>query len=309
VTLGTAATPLISVVIPTHNRAEMLAEALASVQAQTFKDYEIIVVSNGESDDMRRSSRAIVAAHDGRYFALAEGNASAARNFGIEQARGQWIAFLDDDDLWLPHKLERQIAEAMKTGADLISCDFVRFFADGTEAVDRLRPPAGWTHAKALNHQLWWSQPSATIVRTSVFAAVGGFDPRLRYSEDNDMWRRIAWRHTISQMDEILMRYRFGHSNLMKQLTKRRWGRPLRELGYYLKIRRDTPDHMRHTVPPLLSFALPRLLIIVLPQWFHRPHPWLRPRTRWNHFKRMLRLRSRLDELRNRLKLRTGARA
>src|SRR5260370_823595 len=109
--------PLVSVIIPTHNRPGMLAEALASVRAQTFTDYEIIVVSNGESDDMRRASRD--AASGCVYLELDRGNVSAARNFGMERAKGEWIAILDDDDLWPPNKLERQIAEAEATGADM----------------------------------------------------------------------------------------------------------------------------------------------------------------------------------------------
>src|SRR5258708_39467781 len=97
--------PLVSIVVPTINRPKMLAEALASVRAQNFTDYEIIVVSNGENDEMCRQSRE--AAAGCIYLELDHGNVSAARNAGIAQANGEWIAFLDDDDLWLPHKLER----------------------------------------------------------------------------------------------------------------------------------------------------------------------------------------------------------
>src|SRR5260221_8617571 len=103
--------PLVSVVIPTHNRPDMLAEALASVRAQTFTDYEVLVVSNGEHHELRAVSRVVAHKHDCRYFELAKGAVSAARNFGVKQAKGEWIAFLDDDDLWLPNKLEQQLSE------------------------------------------------------------------------------------------------------------------------------------------------------------------------------------------------------
>ena len=101
---------LVSVVVPTHDRPEMLVEALASVRAQTFTDYEIIVVSNGESAEMRRTSREVAAGCVHLEFDC--GNVSFARNAGIKRASGDWIAFLDDDDIWLANKLERQIAEA-----------------------------------------------------------------------------------------------------------------------------------------------------------------------------------------------------
>src|SRR6266852_5744847 len=117
--------PLVSVVIPTHNRPQLLAEAIASVRAQTFTDYEIIVVSNGESADMRHASG--MAAAGCQYFELPRGNASAARNFGIAHATGEWIALLDDDDLWLPEKLERQLEEAKSSGADMVTCDYIEF--------------------------------------------------------------------------------------------------------------------------------------------------------------------------------------
>lgn len=99
-----SAPPLVSVVIPTHNRPQMLAEALGRVRAQTFTDSEILVLSNGENANMLQASRAVATAY-GRCFELAAANVSVARNFGIARPKGEWIAFLDDDDLWL-HQLE-----------------------------------------------------------------------------------------------------------------------------------------------------------------------------------------------------------
>src|SRR5258707_1388506 len=145
----------VSCIIPTHNRPEMLAEALASVRAQTFTDYEIIVISNGESAQGRVASRTAAAAFDALYLELEEGNVSLARNFGIKRANGEWIAFLDDDDLWLPTKLERQLAEAERTDADMIAADWIEFHPDGRAKVSRPRCPDGWPYAKAIHHGYW----------------------------------------------------------------------------------------------------------------------------------------------------------
>jgi glycosyltransferase involved in cell wall biosynthesis len=281
--------PFVSVVIPTHNRPEMLAEALASVRAQTFTDYEIIVVSNGESAEIRHASHEVAAAHDCRYFTLRDGNVSAARNFGIAQARGDWIAFLDDDDLWLPTKLERQVAEANRTGDDLIACDYVKFFPDGSEIVEQPRFVEGWSCVKAINHGHWWTAPSATMVRKRIFDEIGGFDPHLRVGEDNDMWRRISWRHTLHQMDETLVRYRSGHPRVMQRERMRY----LYDLRHYMKMCRDTPHDLRWALPPASSYVPPRLLGILglneAWQWLRwGPHPWLRPRKRWIQFRRWL---------------------
>jgi glycosyltransferase involved in cell wall biosynthesis len=280
--------PLVSVVIPTHNRPEMLAEAVASVRMQTFTDYEIIVVSNGENDDMRRASRKVAAAHDSAYSELDDGNVCCARNTGVERANGEWIAFLDDDDLWLANKLERQVTEAERTGADLIACDYVKFFPDGREIIERPRLHDGWSYVRALSHQYWWAPPSATMVRRRVLEEIGGFDPRQLYSEDTDVWRRISWSHTIHQMDEVLVRYRQGHGSLM-QHERRLY---LYDVRHYFKMRRDTPRHLRSALPPAATFLAPRLIGILSPDWFLRWLHGVRPRTRWIQFHQWLRLRT-----------------
>src|SRR5262245_34191351 len=127
--------PLVTVIVPTHNRPGLLAEALASVRAQTFTDHAAIAVSNGHDSPTRRESQAVAADHNCRYFAISKGNQSAARNFAAAHGRCRWIAFLDDDDIWMPQKLERQLAEAECTGADMISCDYIEFHVDGREVI------------------------------------------------------------------------------------------------------------------------------------------------------------------------------
>jgi glycosyltransferase involved in cell wall biosynthesis len=276
--------PLVSVIVPTHNRPGMLAEALASVRAQTFTDYEIIVVSNGESDDMRRASRD--AASGCVYLELDRGNVSAARNFGMERAKGEWIAILDDDDLWPPNKLERQIAEAEATGADMIAGDFVEFYPDGQEIIVRPRLPDGWSYVKALNHYRWGAATGATLIRRRIFDEIGGFNPRLRYSEDNDLWRRISWRYSIHQMDEIMLRYRKGHASMMHPRHDRT--RHIYDLCHFLKMRRDTPHRLRSTLPSAASFIVPRLVSILTPGWFLSLLHQIKPRTRWLQFRKWL---------------------
>jgi glycosyltransferase involved in cell wall biosynthesis len=258
----------------------MLAQAIASVQAQTFTDCQIIVVSNGENAATRQVSRAVAADHGCVYIELDVGNVSAARNAGIKRARGEWVAFLDDDDLWLPDKLERQIVEAQWTGADMITCDWVNVFSDGSEVVERVRPPKGWPYVKALGHYLWCTLPSGAIVRKNVFDEIGDFDVRQSLGEDQDMWRRISWRHAIHQTDEILVRRRIGHPSLTRENRKQQ----VYEVRHYFKMYDDTPPHLRFALAPMGSFVLPRLMEILAPNWlldlFHRA----KPRTRWVQF-------------------------
>jgi hypothetical protein len=299
--------PFISIIIPTHNRPQTLSDALASVRAQTFTDYEVIIISNGEDGEMRRQSRAVAAAHDAQYFALDKGNVSIARNFGIAKARGEWIAFLDDDDIWLAEKLAHQLDEAHRTDADLISCDCIRFFPDGTEILNPARLVDGWSYTKAINHHYWWTIPSAVLVRSSVVRETGGYDESLAYIEDMDLWRRISWYYTIHQMDEVLCRWRSGHLNTMHPQNARKRARW--ELCHYRKMQQDTPPELCATLPPWWIFAVPRMIIGYAPDWFIDVCRVLHPRTRWGQFRRWLRPRHRLHQLRYRLQLRTRAKA
>lgn len=276
-----AGLPRVSIVIPTHNRPDFLDEALASVRAQTFTDYEIIVISNGEN--LESASRKIASKHGCRYFELDEANLSAARNFAIGHAKGDWIAFLDDDDLWVPWKLERQIAAARRSGADMVSCDYVEFHSDGRKIVRRPRLLEGWSYTKALGHGFWWAAPSAVMIRKRVFTDVGAFDPRLHFTEENDMWRRISWRHALYQVDELLMRYRIGHVSLSHQQHERK--RYFYDLRHFVKMWRDTPRDLRSEVPPAAVYIFPRLVGICAPRWLLTFLHWFGPRRRWLGFR------------------------
>jgi glycosyltransferase involved in cell wall biosynthesis len=284
--------PLVSVVIPTHNRPHAVDRLRQKVRAQTFTDYEIIVVSNGERTDP--SSRS-VAAGCCRYFQLAEANHSRARNVGVEHAQGEWIAFLDDDDLWLPHKLEQQLEAARLTNVDMVACDYVEFFPDGNEIVRRPRLVNGWDYTRNLNHLFWWAAPAAVMVRKSALTDVGGWDTHLWYGEDGDLWRRISWQHKIHQMDDVLVRVRKGHPSLMQHVRTRL----LYDIAHYFKMRHDTPAELRATLPAWGPFIGMRLIMILMPRFLYHPkfRGWLRPRRRLIAIIQWLRPRTRINAL------------
>src|SRR5258708_1562135 len=119
--------PLISVVIPTFNRARHVQAALESVLAQTYREFEVIVVDDGSTDGTGEAVRQFISQqnHNGeqiRYFFQRNQGSSLARNKGIEQARGGWIAFLDSDDVWLPEKLELQMQAIQESKGDCGGC-------------------------------------------------------------------------------------------------------------------------------------------------------------------------------------------
>lgn len=251
--------PSVSVIIPTHNRPEFLAEALASVRAQTFTDYQIIVVSNGETAKNQWNSHGIALKAGAQYFALAEGNVSKARNFGVARTNSKWIAFLDDDDLWPPDAL----ANLTKGSADLIAGDVLTFGSETT--LMRQRVPRGWTYHKAAAHSKWYSFIGAFLIRREVFNAVL-FDPDMVLVEDTDFWRRVAQGHSIEQISSVVLHYRKGHPSA-SGLRAREWACA----RHYLKMRRDTPAALRGDVPGMPTLARRWILRNIMPTLLRQP--------------------------------------
>lgn len=180
-----------SVVIPTYNLAQFLPEAVESVRAQAWPDFEIIVVDDGSTDDTERVLERLSRENGVRCFRQENAGASSARNLGIQEARKEWVAFLDADDFWNAGKLAAQF-EALegKPSARFSYTDERLRFEDGTEAERASRA----TEAPLLPQMLVgniFATPTA-LVRRECFDAVGLFDTRLRTGEDWDMWMRLA---------------------------------------------------------------------------------------------------------------------
>lgn len=202
--------PLVSVVIPTYNRAGMLRGALQSVRWQTVKGLEIIVVDDGSTDETTR----VVDDFKPSVTYLTQRNqgVAAARNAGIRAARGRHIAFLDSDDVWLPRKTEHQL-DYMQAHPE-VGLLYGRMWSYHvqTPAERRLDPPAvARTFHELLNGPNTVTS-STVIVRRECFETVGVFQPHLRASEDHELWLRIARRFPIAFLDEPLAEYR-RHDN------------------------------------------------------------------------------------------------
>lgn len=186
-------TPTVTVVIPTYNLASLLPEAIASVRAQQWPNLEIIVVDDGSTDDTESVLGGL--ARDGDLLLLQQENAgaAAARNLGIAEARGEWIAFLDADDFWLPGKLTTQFEALEKRPNAAFSYTDVTLRLSSGEENDLQCGTAG----RPLLTQLLGGNLFATptvVVRRDCLHEVGLFDARLRTGEDWDMWLRLAAR-------------------------------------------------------------------------------------------------------------------
>jgi glycosyltransferase involved in cell wall biosynthesis len=207
-------TTLVSVIIPTRNRALLLRRTLESVLKQSTENLEVIVVDDGSTD----GSGAVAAAMDPRVSVIRNpesAGVSVARNRGIASASGEWIAFCDDDDLWAPNKLQEQLTAADTAGANWV-------YAGDVNVNDQLRvlsggpppdPAAVMTLLPRCNPLA--SGGSNVVVRSNILAEVGGFDPALRRTEDWDLWIRIAQKGPPAYVRKPLVAYRFHSGNVI----------------------------------------------------------------------------------------------
>lgn len=212
--------PLVSVIIPTYNRAAWVKEAAASVLAQTFRDYELIVVDDGSTD---ATLEALIPLGLGGPLKVLRSKqrqgVSAARNLGAAAAQGGWLAFLDSDDLWLPDKLARQV-EYLRAHPELSICQTEEIWIRNGV---RVNPPK--THRKRGGDIFLPSlercmvSPSAVMLHRRLFEALGGFDETFPAAEDYDLWLRIAWREPVGLVPEPLVIKRGGHPD---QLSRQR---------------------------------------------------------------------------------------
>jgi glycosyltransferase involved in cell wall biosynthesis len=208
--------PTVSVVIPTHNRAQYIGETIQSVLAQTYADYEIIVVDDRSTDNTGEIIQSLSQERDIRYFSQPCGSAPAARNYGLQQAQGKYIAFLDSDDLFMPEKLGKQVTFLDEhASVALVHTGYEKFSDDGEDLGyrDTSKITGKYYHAMLLDWSVLIATP-CVLVRKVVLDEVGDFDETMRAAEDLDLWRRIAQRYEIGVIPEMLCRVRVHAGSL-----------------------------------------------------------------------------------------------
>ncbi|MGB6352710.1 MAG: glycosyltransferase family 2 protein [Steroidobacteraceae bacterium] len=210
--MGTAprsmpSSPHVSVVLPTHNRVALLERAVESVLSQSAADLELIVV-NDASQDGTGAYLAALEKRDGRVRAVhtrAALGGAGARNEGLRLCRGEWTAFLDDDDQWLPTKLQHQL-ELLRANPSAVacSCGYVRCLPSGSSK--RVHVLSNATLQQLLEGSALGSA-SLCICSTRILAEIGGFDSMLKSAQDMDLWIRLRQRGEIVVCREFLVRY------------------------------------------------------------------------------------------------------
>lgn len=216
--------PLVSVVIPAYNVAGVLPDTIASVQAQTWTDWELLIIDDGSQDDTAAVA-AQAQAQDSRITLIRQSNqgVSVARNLGVERSQGQFIAFLDADDVWLPSKLTTHLEHLLaqpQLGVSFAQVEFMTQAGIPTGKISRSRL-TGITPDYLLSEN-----PTTTtsnwVIRRAVWTEVGGFCATMSYSEDLEwLFRALCSQHwQVEGIGQVLTRYRTSSGGLSADLYR-----------------------------------------------------------------------------------------
>jgi glycosyltransferase involved in cell wall biosynthesis len=212
---------MISVIIPTYNRAALLSQALASVLAQTYKATEILVSDDGSTDGTSALVQELIQqGHPIRYLVQENKGAAAARNLGLAAARGAFLCFLDSDDTWQPRKLELQVQAMQQAPQVLISHTQETWFRRGQHLNQKKKhaPAQGFIFEQAL--RLCVVGMSTVMVRRDLFDRYGLFDEELPCCEDYDFWLRVAVEEEFLLIEKPLTKKNGGRADQLSALHR-----------------------------------------------------------------------------------------
>ena len=241
---------LVSVIMPTYNHARYLSESISSVLNQSYRDWELIIIDNYSQDD----TESVVREYAGkdpriRYFQFSNnGIIAASRNHGIRQAQGEYVAFLDSDDIWMPEKLDEQmkVFEGME-GTGLVYSRAVGFTDDGRHLhVMPKKIFSGNVFNRLLKNNFIGC--STVLVKNNILEEIGIFDVRtdLVSVEDYELWLRIARHNKAVGLNQILVKYRIHSQAVSMSQEVERELRPLHALdSVFEKLQVSPPVQKR----------------------------------------------------------------
>lgn len=207
----------ISVIIPTYNRKKTLARAIQSVINQSFSPFEILIIDDGSNDGTEEWVKENF--QNIKYIYQNNHGVSSARNIGIENAYGDWVAFLDSDDEWLPNKLYEQV-KAIDSNPDAKFFHTNEIWIRNGVRVNQMKKHkkyGGYIFEKCLD--ICRVSPSSVLIQKEVFDNIGVFDESLKVCEDYDLWLRITSKYPVVFLDEPLIYKYGGHADQLSKVN------------------------------------------------------------------------------------------
>jgi len=219
--------PSVSVIVATYNRKELLGKTICSILSQTFDEFELIVVDDGSTDGTKCIFDMIDDPRIQYIYTNNWGGPARPRNIGIKAARGQYIAFCDDDDIWYPDKLRCQLAALKDRPFGLCFTNFDYIDAN-SKKLDKVHKIKKLFRNPTFNRFVLGGGAicnSSVMIRHSVVDAVGLLeeDPELVAMEDYQYWARIIRKYKACCVDKVLVSYRVNSQNSMEAITDRNW--------------------------------------------------------------------------------------
>lgn len=231
---------VVSVVIACHNMARYVAEAVASVLAQSYPHLEVLVIDDGSSDDPRAALASLMADPRVQFLRIPQSGQSRAKNTGIAAATGTYVAFLDADDLWTPDKLERQLPLFANPRVGVVYSDHVNIDAAGRPLPTVCADPHTGNVTNALFVENFITGMTA-IVRRECFERVGMFDESIPMGIDYDLWLRISVHYEFEHLARPTYLYRMWGGQMSRKFEQR--------LHWAIHIMRRFLEHHPGVVP------------------------------------------------------------
>lgn len=240
----------VSVIIPTFNRAHTLARAIDSVLGQSHENFELIIVDDGSTDNTVELLKSY--GEKLKYFTTENKGVSAARNFGVKNSDGRWLAFLDSDDEWLPEKLAKQLELLIHfPNLPLIHGEEI-WVRNGKRVNQKKKHKKAGGSIYQMCLPLCCISPSAAIIKREVYQELGGFDEEFVVCEDYDLWLKITSLHEVGFVPTPIINKYGGHEDQLSSKYKAMDLWRVRAMNRILDIRELQTSDREATIEELL---------------------------------------------------------
>ena len=256
--------PLVSVIIPAYNAEKYIERTIHSVLLQNYENIEIIVIDDGSTDNTATVVKKL-ANEDKRlhYVHQQNGGVSSARNHGYKLSKGEYLAFLDADDIWLPNNVSKKLAHLQDNpDVGLVHSDAMVIDENDNSLNETKKGKSGWI----LDDLLLWNgtcipAPSSILVKREVVDSVGGFDTSLSTAADQEFFFRVAAKYKIGRVEEVTWQYRMHSQNMHSNIA-------LMERDTLLSYQRATENNLFKSAA-FRRKCYSNMFIILSGSWYH----------------------------------------